>query len=805
MGKKARKTKHSPLAAAASRSASVAQTAEGKTSFVSFIDKALSWGLGLLCLFVSISFYTGLTYDTAYVKITLLQTGATALIALWLSLLLVQKRCPVTRQNLPWLLPFLIYFGWNFLGYALSDYKAEGFDEFFRYVLYFMLGLMVLDRFTRQSVRIVSKCIVLAAWISCLYGLVQILDRWLPGLDFLMWRGYFGTRIFSTHANPNFFADFVLFSSFIVLAEFLRTRQKRLLLLLGAAAVNLFFTESKGAWLGFAAAAAFCAALYTNGIGGLAVKTLRKVNIAAAALLLGAVLLAGAYASKRFQSVSFRAYTWSSTFAMVQDSPVIGTGLGSFKTIYPAYRKPQIFYIEKMHNNETQHAENEYLEQWATAGTVGLAVFLWLLFFVLYAAGRHLALCAAQARAAGRKPSGQTWWLLGYSAALFGMLVHNFFDISMRFASSGLFFAVFCALLLRLCMPERETEPEPEPDLKPAPVWWIRCLQLALFAGVLYLAGYYIYMFAQVAGHIGVKNTGDGMLRITAWIVLCALTFLGAWTYMRAAFLARWARVPALLLLSILPLQWVFGFFVSDHCYGMATEFTRLGMSGGVGAYYNPKNSAKAQAVANMLDGALEYYTKAIRYNPFVAAYYQYRAYVLRTTMNMQRVYAPIKGDAKPRAGEEPLNDYERVLRDLDVVRRRSPNHALLHQTYGEFYYGYAVYYTELSKKESLAYQRREYEKEAVKNMELAKKSFQRSLLLDPVNEATYMFLISIAMMERDPAGAQAWIDAYRRGPEGVTEPEFLQTHKHNARIDAQERRLRQPPFNYFPPEENAK
>ena len=80
--------------------------------------------------------------------------------------------------------------------------------------------------------------------------------------------------------------------------------------------------------------------------------------------------------------------------------------------------------------------------------------------------------------------------------------------------------------------------------------------------------------------------------------------------------------------------------------------------------------------------------------------------------------------------------------------------------------------------------------------------SFRRSLLIDPVNEATYVYLTSIAMMERDPAAAQTWIDAYRRGPEGVTEPEFLETHKHNARIDAQERRLRQPPFNYFPKRE---
>ncbi len=745
-----------------------------KNSFVSFIDKALAWGLGLLCLFVSVSFYTG-TYDTAFVKITLLQTGGIALSFLWFCLLAAQKRWPVSKKTLPWLLPFLVYFGWNFFVYAISPYKMEGAEELLRYVLYFLLGWCILDRFNKESARVLSKCIVLAAWLSCAYGFIQVLDRWLPGLDIMPWRGFFGTRIFSTHANPNFFADFVVFSFFIVLAEFLRTKQKPLLVLLGISAVDLFFTESKGAWLGFAASAVFFALLYANYLSPFFKKHIRKINVLALVFLLGAGLLVGAYAAKRFQSVSFRAYTWAATFAMVQDSPVMGTGVGSFKTIYPAYRKPQIFYIEKMHNNETQHAENEYLEQWATAGTVGLAIFLWLLFFVLYASVRTLKSRGLAATNAVAQKDDTVWWLLGYAAAFFGIVVHNCFDVSMRFVSTGLFFAVFSALLVRLCMPQEEASGPDMPAGKHTALLWLA--RLALGAAVVYLAGYYIYMFWQTAGNAGVQNAGEGLLKITAWAVLCALTLGGAWLYMRAAFLAKWVRVPVVLLISIWPLHFAYGLFLSNHYYGIAAEFSRRGM----------------------FDGALEYYRKAIDYNPLEASYYQYRAYILRQTMDMQRSYAPVKGDKKPAAGEELLNDYDRALRDLNTVQRRSPDHALLYQAYGEFYYSYAVYFTKLSMTAPVAYQRQDYEKKAVENMELAKKSFKRSLLLDPVNEATYAYLASISMMERDPAAAQNWIDAYRRGPEDVTEEAFLQTHKHNARMDQLEQRLRQPPFNYFP------
>ena len=174
----------------------------------------------------------------------------------------------------------------------------------------------------------------------------------------------------------------------------------------------------------------------------------------------------------------------------------------------------------------------------------------------------------------------------------------------------------------------------------------------------------------------------------------------------------------------------------------------------------------------------------------------QYRAYVLRSTMDMQRAYSPVKGDAKLRAGQTPLNDYERALRDLALVKKYAPNNSLLYQAYGELYYAYAVYYSKLSETEPLAYQRLDYTNKAVENMELAKKSFQRALLTDPVNESTYIYLTSIAMMERNPAAAQEWIDAYKRGPAGVIEPEFLERHQHSARLTQMEQQLRLPPFN---------
>ena len=742
---------------------SAAQNAAVKdNTFSTCIDHVLSWGIGLLCLFISICFYTG-TYDTAFVKITLLQTGGIALTALWFCLLAVQKRLPFSREAWPWLLPFVVYFGWNFIGYLFTPYKVEAFDEFFRYVLYFCISLMVLDRFTVRSTRILTKCLLAAAWISCLYGLLQVADRWVPGVDMMPWHGFFGTRIFSTHANPNFFADFLVFTSFIVIAEYLRTKSKWLLALFVIELIDLFFSECKGAWLGFAASGMFLVGCYVNAAERMK-KYARKLTVAAAVLVVGVAVLAGVYAAKRFQSVSFRAYTWASVLDMVQDSPVMGTGLGSFKTIYPAYRKPQIFYIEKIHNNETQHAENEFLEQWATSGTIGLAIFLWLIFFVLYVGVRGL-------KTQKGKWKDNAWWTLGYMSAFFGIWIHSFFDVSMHFVSTGLFFAIFPALVVRLNMPTEIAEtPEPAAG-KTLLIWMMRGL---LMVALGWLIWFFVRGFNETVANIGADGFGGFLVQSIGWVVLVGLVLLGSWIYLWVTWKARWGRVPFILLLSIFPLQFVFGFFLSDHYYGIAAEFSRR----------------------NVLEGALDYYQKAINLNPFATSLHQYRAYVLRLTQDMQRIYTPVKGDKKLAAGERALNDYERALLELDIVKRRSPNGALLHQAYGEFYYTYAVYYTRKAEQEQLALQRQEYEKKAVENMELAKASFKHALLIDPVNEATYVYLTSIAMMERNPQAAQEWINAYRRGPENVIEKEFLDTHKQSLKLSQMEWKLHQPPFS---------
>lgn len=722
---------------------SAAAAAPAQNVFERFVRGALVHGTGILTLLVSISFFTA-TYDSAQVKLTLLHAGGLILLALWGAFCLVRKKIPFTKQNFTFLLPVFAYLAWNTLSFLFFPYKMEAAEEFFRFWLYCGLTLLAATEFTLSDVRTLVKYAVAAAWVSFAYGALQVLDGFFQGIDPMPWRGFFTKRVFSTHANPNFYADFVIFSSCLAGAGYLVSRKKSLLFLLGTGAVTLFFTESKGAWVAYAVTAACAAALYTNCLAEKVKKHFKKINLAAAALLLAAVVLAGGFALKRFQSVSFRAYTWLSSFEMVQDSPVLGTGTGSFKIIYSAYRRPQIFYIENAHNTETQHAENEFLEQWAVGGTVGLAIFLWLIVFLLTLAVKNLKRTGADNALRERN-----LYLLGVTAAFAGMIIHAGVDISVHFASSGLFLALFMGLIIALCAPREEQSPASAGKISA----WVWILRAAVWGTLACLVCRLFCQFYEINAVVRVTNLGEFLLEACAWTVFSACVLGASYVYARAAKLCPSPLALAVLLLSLLPVYGVWGFFRANHYYSLGISMV------------NAQNA----------EGALGYFTKAVRLNPFQTEYRQFRANTMAVTFNLTKTFSPARGDEKTMS-----DDFERARKDLDTVAARSPNHPLLYHNYGQLYFTMAM---RRSQDASRAKSQAEYElfrDDAVQNMELAKKAFERSLLADPVNPQTYFYLTQIALLERDGKTALEWINRYRQGPQGVTEEEFLKINRTN-------------------------
>ena len=73
------------------------------------------------------------------------------------------------------------------------------------------------------------------------------------------------------------------------------------------------------------------------------------VALVLTAVALGTLGFGGFVASDlrtRMVSINFRLFTWQGTWEMIMTQPWLGTGVGSFPPIYPAFRRPPIFHIE---------------------------------------------------------------------------------------------------------------------------------------------------------------------------------------------------------------------------------------------------------------------------------------------------------------------------------------------------------------------------------------------------------------------------------------------------------------------------
>jgi tetratricopeptide (TPR) repeat protein len=185
------------------------------------------------------------------------------------------------------------------------------------------------------------------------------------------------------------------------------------------------------------------------------------------------------YAQQRKQSVDFRVFTWIGTWDMIRAQPWLGSGIGSFKWAYPAYRRPEIILLEARSNTETDHAEDEYLEVMFDEGMVGFGLFLWL---IVSGSVMGLRLLNRLTGGGPRPPpeipfDERVYKILAYLGAWWGALIHWFMDVSVRFVSSGIFSFLLPALVVSFVrndpMPDQQDRPS-RADL------WIR-IGIAVF------------------------------------------------------------------------------------------------------------------------------------------------------------------------------------------------------------------------------------------------------------------------------------------------------------------------------------
>ncbi len=147
--------------------------------------------------------------------------------------------------------------------------------------------------------------------------------------------------------------------------------------------VSIFLCKSKGEYLVAVVVLAFCGAMYA--LRG-RVRGIRPQHMLA--LMVGLTMLLGTLAIMRSPtilnqlkgldvSVQSREIIWTGSYKIFQDHPVIGGGPGTFRILFPEYRRADYFNHEI--SNVTIFSHNIFLDLLAETGLLGFGFFMLML------------------------------------------------------------------------------------------------------------------------------------------------------------------------------------------------------------------------------------------------------------------------------------------------------------------------------------------------------------------------------------------------------------------------------------------
>ncbi len=348
-------------------------------------------------------------------KLFILETGIYGSLFLWAASQFISGK--IKARRIAPIVPLAVYAAAGCVMYLLSPDRPVALNEFKRALLScaaFLVVPLVADSDGKRDS-------ALAAWLggsfcAVVYGLLQHYG----GIGRLMVPQM--QRVMSTFGNPIFFAAHIVVTLPLAAGLWFAYRRKIVRLLLAvyiaAALAAVYFTGTRAAYIGLAAAAAvFIFA---------AVRTAR-MRAAAAGLLVIAGTVFFFSTEKLWSRQQAHGLIWRDTAAMWLHHPLTGTGPGTFHIYFPRYASDELKRIWPTGQFIVNDAHNEFLQYLSETGVVGLGIFMWV-----------LAACFAGAWRLSRVSGGERRMALtGAIAACAGLLTQNIFSVDMRFIVSA--------------------------------------------------------------------------------------------------------------------------------------------------------------------------------------------------------------------------------------------------------------------------------------------------------------------------------------------------------------------------------
>jgi hypothetical protein len=131
-------------------------------------------------------------------------------------------------------------------------------------------------------------------------------------------------------------------------------------------------------------------------------------------------------------SLTYRLQVWRDGLRTLSDFPIVGSGLGSFRTVFPKYKSGTF-------SSETTHAENEYLQWGMETGAFG-SVLMAIVGISFYG--------GALTRYKSRRNTYQRNLAAGALLGITCIGVHNFVDFNMHIPSNALTLAAVASLCI---------------------------------------------------------------------------------------------------------------------------------------------------------------------------------------------------------------------------------------------------------------------------------------------------------------------------------------------------------------------
>lgn len=346
---------------------------------------------------------------------------------------------------------------------TISVYRYATFTELQKLLAYGAIFIVITSHYrTKEQVMVLVRTILCMGVFLAVFAVVQKMAwngrlYWFypvpPGIE------SDATHVWGPYLNHNHFAGYMEISIMLAIGLLLyRTTRLRLLpglslkrvifRLLDSGQLTALILPAVGALV---MSAVLFLSLSRGGIAGLtgavfifiimtfSRRSLKKKTALTAifTVLVFALILFSSWGriEQRFVEVAEvgkikRFELWANTTDIVKDYPLVGTGLGTFKNIYPVYQEGNstLFFA---------YAENDYIETLTDLGLVGITG-------VFVMGGLFLRSIVVRWRM--RRDSFAKCLGAGALASIVSILIHSFSDFNLRIPSNALLFVVVLAL-----------------------------------------------------------------------------------------------------------------------------------------------------------------------------------------------------------------------------------------------------------------------------------------------------------------------------------------------------------------------